>query len=236
MKKLSFGLIAIFIAIFGLQSCFRDVDADNEPKTVADLAKLYNLKVLSSVSKEEAKSFGIINSVKEANIVFNHLKNIKTHTEGKLNLKSLRGSAENSGVFKAVLTDFAKSESNEYRARLGSLDAEDGQVPPGYKNMIDDSWAHPYNILATLSWQANFDSPSTSVMLTGVTLGYSFSQGGQSTSYNSSTGIFTYSVTGTLNYNVFVEGVGTIYSTPYSVYGSYNTTTGSYSIYATSSL
>jgi|GEM_PF-7022762 len=80
----------------------------------------------------------------------------------------------------------------------------------------------------TLDWGSNYTNLNANGSISNILNLNSFTQlttGSNSAQYNSNTGIIKFNIDGYQNYNVFVQGVGTVYQQPITMYGSYNTQT-----------
>lgn len=114
--------------------------------------------------------------------------------------------------------------------RMSQMTTSEGggyQSTPGTVTVVWHSATPTYHV--TMDWSTNYASPNVNVHIVSYLNASTFTQSTTPSNgvyYTSSTGILTFNVNGFQNYNVFVEGVGTIYSQPVKVSGTYNTRTG----------
>jgi hypothetical protein len=96
------------------------------------------------------------------------------------------------------------------------------------------AWVLPwlgYNVTFSVTDNGNGSYTISNIAsnMVGLTVGFSWTPG--SSSYSSDpSGVVNFSVTGYTNYNIIVEGIGTIYTDPTTITGSYSIATGEYSI------
>ncbi len=89
-----------------------------------------------------------------------------------------------------------------------------------------------YNVTfsVTCSSDGSYVASDFSSNLVGFTLGVSWTPGSSSYTSSPDSSTIYFSVTGYQNYNIFVEGLGTVFSQPVTIAGSYDVDTGTYSM------
>ncbi|SDL75546.1 hypothetical protein SAMN04488090_1671 [Siphonobacter aquaeclarae] len=214
--------MVVFCLFGALQSCHRQQDVQPEV-TMNELVSTFALKKVSAGELQNSGNFARFASVAEANEYLKKLQSIRHRSvSGKMAMTGEPGTASS-----LVIGDFRKKVLGSY---LGFA-SEPEEIKPGQSTSTNSNWSYPFNTSVTIAWQTDYASPVATGYLTGFTMGYSFTQVQQTTSMNYSTGVMTYTINGTLNYNFLVEGIGTIYQQPFMIYGTYNTRNGDFIVH-----
>lgn len=222
-KILIIPLILALVAI-GIYSCKKQ---DSEKLTVESLIKKYDLKVIQPEIQDTMKTDLVFTSASDADAFIASIKNASYSTEMSNSIsangikKTLRASGKRSGLEISGKVMFSDDD--------GDLEIE-GKPKPGSRNV--KRYASPLQgFMVNVNWAANYQNITTTGDLFGFTLGSSFTQTGPGSSYyDSQSGLINFSVHGLQNYNIFVEGIGTIYSQPIVMTGSLNPVSGNSSM------
>ncbi|CAA0146624.1 hypothetical protein [Tenacibaculum maritimum] len=116
---------------------------------------------------------------------------------------------------------------------------ENGDGGCGNGNIMLSTGNMSFNLQLNVGFNYNSNSSGTSASnlnshMSGFTLGLSYDH--ISSSHNVSGNTINFTVNGVINYNIFVEGIGTVYKQNVRLQGSYNPCTGSGSIRRTGPL
>ncbi|ARS40297.1 hypothetical protein CA265_11790 [Sphingobacteriaceae bacterium GW460-11-11-14-LB5] len=220
MKQKQILILSLIFAFFAgiIYSCKKQ---DASKLSVNDLIEKYDLKVVQAAVQDTTKTNMVFASAAEADAFIANIKNASYTTEigSTISLnanKNLKASNKPSGLQISGKIMFEEEPDL----------VVEGKPKPGSRNVKYN--ASPISgYLVNVNWGSNYSNITTTGALFGFTLGTSFTQTGTGTStYNSQTGLINFTVNGLQNYNIIVEGLGTIYSQPIVMTGSLNPTTG----------
>lgn len=182
---------------------------DVQPQLISQLGFDVNKTIAGNSSTTPAMSF---NSIEEA----------KTY------LQTFKGRSISGNIRDQKLPESAS---------LRQPDIYDHEGPPegggGENNVVIIDWHGWAGYQATFTWNKDGNGLIQSVgnfssSLVGFTLGVSWTHQNGSATYKGD--VITYSINGIQNYNIIVEGIGTLFSQHVNISGTYNTKTGAFTV------
>ena len=221
MKHL-FQSVAFAFAITVLTFACNEQEAEKKV-TFEELKTKYNLKIA-----ENQKDFKTDPSLTFA-----------TAAEADKFLNAIQNSPEKSLHFESIVTPLEKDNNSIIITASGVLTgmARLSQDPGSEKNTNSEMIKGPTfgftTFYVSLDWNTNYSNPTATTTTATILNAVTFTQTTSSSNaayYNSSTGVFNINIDGMVNRNLFVEGVGTVQSTPGHVSGTYDPKTGRSSI------
>ena len=217
MKKITL-LISCLLLAFSTQNC--SDEASKEMK-IASLERQYGLKRLSQAqvsrlrgnilnfnSAEEAEAF-----LQKVNYLPGSVKRtgrVKVYTGRKLKV-TLNRSKETTRALNLRIADDD-----------GGLETLSVKVNPFASLKVDMSY--------TENEDGTYSIDDLSAGLTGLTIGTALNTTAKSSKYNCDTGNIEFTIAGDLEHNLFIEGIGTIYTRSVTISGTFNPTTGDYTL------
>lgn len=198
--KVLCSLTILSLIIF---SCDQNIE---KQVTLDDLKHEYSLKV--AADQENFTTSGELN--------FANASEAKRFIEGVRNSKPLRTVTR--GVLSPGSISVRSAKGVSSLGRVSQLDnSETISQPAGI--------GASYNV--SLDWGPGYSNVNANGSITAPLNACSFTQTTTSTNaaqYQS--GVIYYNIQGYQNYNIIVEGIGTVYQQPITISGSYNTQTG----------
>ncbi len=211
-------------SLFFFTGCDEQKSPENDMRAQKFL-KEFNLDLKSKVQLENSMKFS---SIEEAEVFFRSIrKTSKFDSEVYGVIAKNLSPVELNRFNEVVKSNSAKLKAkSEGRIRINPWDYDDLPFFPDFGDGAFSQVYAPWNsISVALSWN-NGTLASINTQLSGWTLGIGWNQvSWTQTGYLN--GIYSFNVTYYMTYNIFIEGIGTVWTTEYHVMsGVYNSGTG----------
>ena len=202
-----------FATVFLLISLFSCIDTNLNPNNNNEVTKLvtdFSLKAISE-SKPDDKNALHFNSVSEARVFLNKIKNQKNDFSMESGEINVLQAAYQSGLSNSQRSQLRLSLNSKAQSREGYDGNEGNETPPGSGAFSQTYF--PWNSVSVhMSWDNNGNITNLQSMLTGYTLGASWNQLSYNQLQRDEDGKYIIQVMYTISYTLFVEGVGTIWT------------------------
>lgn len=219
-----FTIVTVLFSIILVASCQKETLYLKDTLTVEDLITQYNLKKSPALSTENSMVFSSADEAAKFIEAIKRAKPVKFLTNTSTISSKLQANASNNSNI-----IFSSESENVKSVAITSLGSTNSSQTPfsggtmsegGTRKVVKPVGGGLSSYRVDLSYDAGYKNLKANGSISGFALGVTFTQTGSAASYANNK--ISFEVTGGQNYNIIVEGIGTIWTQPIIMEGYYD--------------